>query len=171
MPTEGPRPGRSVAVDSNLLLLLVVGLFRRQLVPQFKRTRAYTVEDFDLLQSVLLQYSELVVSASVLTEVSNLVSHLSPPAREHVRGLMLQLLEKGCSMKRRCRPSRSCESRAIHVLDSLTPARDARGPRCRGAYRRPRPVRPRGEPRMVSTELQSLSFHYMTDGPRAIVSS
>lgn len=95
MASQVPSARQSVAVDSNLLLLLIVGLFRRHLVPQFKRTRSYTVEDFDLLRYLLLEYRELIVSASVLTEVSNLVSHLAPPAREHVRQLARQLLEDG----------------------------------------------------------------------------
>lgn len=38
-----------VLIDSNLLLLLLVGMFDRNLIERIKRLNKYSVRDFDLL--------------------------------------------------------------------------------------------------------------------------
>lgn len=63
-------------VDTNLLLLLWIGSFDRELVSRFKRTRSYLPTDFDLLLSVLQPLSKLVVTPHILTKVSNLSGQL-----------------------------------------------------------------------------------------------
>jgi hypothetical protein len=62
----------TVALDSNLLLLLLVGTVHRELVVKHKRLRAFSLADLDLLTSVL-EGKTLVTTPNVLTEVSNLV--------------------------------------------------------------------------------------------------
>ena len=71
-------------IDTNLLLVLVVGTYDRGLVERFKRTRAYTADDYDLLASFVAGYAELVVTPNVLTEVSDLAGQLREPARRQV---------------------------------------------------------------------------------------
>lgn len=74
--------GQRVLLDANILLLLYVGTFDPNLISRFKRTRQYTLEDFERLQQVLTAFSEIVTTPHVLAEVSNLSGHL--PA--HLRG-------------------------------------------------------------------------------------
>lgn len=73
---------RGAVIDANLLLLLLVGTVRRELVGAFKRTRQYTAEDWDVLEGVLGQLGTLVTTPNVLTEVSNLGDWLEGPDRE-----------------------------------------------------------------------------------------
>jgi hypothetical protein len=40
---------RGILIDTNLFVLLIVGSGNRQRISQFKRTRRYTPEDWDLL--------------------------------------------------------------------------------------------------------------------------
>jgi hypothetical protein len=68
-------------VDSNLLTLFLVGYFDVSLVPVFKRTRAYSENDYELLSFILLECDRLVVTPSVLAEVSNLCAHLDSARR------------------------------------------------------------------------------------------
>lgn len=76
--------GFAVAVDSNLLLLLVVGMTSRDYVDKHKRLKEFTVEDFDLLQEQLSAATEIVVTPNTLTETSNLIDHIADPARTKI---------------------------------------------------------------------------------------
>ncbi|MBA3974883.1 MAG: hypothetical protein C0504_11780 [Candidatus Solibacter sp.] len=60
-----------ILVDSNLLVLLVVGSVNRKRIGQFKRTSSFVEADFDLLRD-LLGNSRIFSLAHVLGEVSNL---------------------------------------------------------------------------------------------------
>ena len=59
-------------VDTNLLVLYVVGTVNRNRIETFKRTRQYTRADYDLLVRVLTNFEPLYTVAHVLAEVSNL---------------------------------------------------------------------------------------------------
>ena len=63
---------KQIVVDTNLLLLLVIGITDRSLIAKHKRTRSFEAEDFDLLVSVLAGYDQVVVTPHIMTEVSNL---------------------------------------------------------------------------------------------------
>lgn len=94
-----PHPGRSLLlVDTNLLLLLVVGSADRGQVARFKRTSKYTPEDFDLLVAYVERFEGLLVTPNVLTEVSNLAGQLTDPLRSDVfntiGALALQVTEE-----------------------------------------------------------------------------
>ena len=60
-------------IDTNVLLLHVVGSHDRTLIERLKRTATFTQADFELLQGELRNYSALIVTASILAEVSNLL--------------------------------------------------------------------------------------------------
>ncbi len=71
-------------VDTNLLVLLAVGTVNRRRVEVFKRTRQYTIRDFDLLLRVLGNWNSLYTVPQVMAEVSNLTD-LTGPERQQVR--------------------------------------------------------------------------------------
>jgi hypothetical protein len=64
---------QTLILDSNLIVLLVVGLADENAVLKHKRTRAYTVGDFQLLLRVISDYSELAALPNALSEASNLL--------------------------------------------------------------------------------------------------
>jgi predicted nucleic acid-binding protein len=70
--SPGLSRGVGLLVDTNLLVLLVVGTVNRQRIETFKRTRQYTEADYDLLLRVLQAFPELYTLAHVMAEVSNL---------------------------------------------------------------------------------------------------
>lgn len=63
----------NVALDANLLVLLVVGLTDAALISRHKRTREYMREDFEQLVAYLAQAARVVVTPNVLSEASNLL--------------------------------------------------------------------------------------------------
>lgn len=67
---------KGILVDSNLLLLFLIGAVNRDLIQKFKRTKHYLPEDYDTLVKYLSQFSKRVTTPNVLTEVSNLGNSL-----------------------------------------------------------------------------------------------
>jgi hypothetical protein len=76
---------RSVLLDTNLLLLLVVGLYDRDFISKHKRTTSFLPEDFDLLVECIDRYEVLWVTSHCLAEASNL---LRQTTEVHAEGLM-----------------------------------------------------------------------------------
>jgi hypothetical protein len=75
---------KTLAIDANLLILLVVGTTARELIGKHKRLRAFSIEDFDLLVDMLSIASGIVVTPNTLTESSNLCGQIDEPARSRI---------------------------------------------------------------------------------------
>jgi len=79
-------------IDTNILLLYIVGSVRKELVPTFNRTSRFAVEDFDTLVRFLTPFHKTVTTPNILTEVSNLLRQISPgwerPCFEKLAGLI-----------------------------------------------------------------------------------
>ena len=62
----------NLLVDTNLLILYLVGRFNPQRISSFKRTQSYTLEDFLALKSLVSHFNSILTTPNILTEVSNL---------------------------------------------------------------------------------------------------
>lgn len=80
-------------VDSNLLVLLVVGLLDRDLVGRHRRTRQFTVEDYDLLRRMVVDAGTLLVTPNTLTEASNLLGYHDEPQRSRLMDTLGALID------------------------------------------------------------------------------
>lgn len=78
-------------VDTNLLVLLIVGAVNRERVSHFKRTSGYRPADWDLLTGIVEQISRRYTLAHVLAEVSALTD-LRGPELEHARITLQKLI-------------------------------------------------------------------------------
>lgn len=67
---------KGILIDSNLLVLLATGIFRRSLIPTFNRTRQYTADDFELLVRLIDLFSKRVVTPHIVAEADNLMRQL-----------------------------------------------------------------------------------------------
>lgn len=72
-----------VLVDTNLLLLLLIGTFDTGLIEKFKRTMIYSVDDFLLLQTVLEPFNKIITTPYILTELNSFANQL--PAHLKIR--------------------------------------------------------------------------------------
>lgn len=61
-----------VLLDANLLLLLIIGLTRRDLVGKINCLDAYVPEDVDTLSKLLSFFAKITTLPNIWTEVSNL---------------------------------------------------------------------------------------------------
>jgi hypothetical protein len=68
--------GKSLLLDSNLLLVFLTGAFDPNLFGRFKRVSSYTIKDYELLVRLLGSFTVLLTTPHILTEVSNLANSL-----------------------------------------------------------------------------------------------
>lgn len=73
-----------VLIDTNILLLHVIGLHDKTLIPRFKRTAQFTEGDFDLLSRLLRLFKRVTTTPNILTEVSNLAGQIADPVKERI---------------------------------------------------------------------------------------
>lgn len=64
--------GKGALVDTNLLVLLLVGAVNRRRILEFKRLDSFGVEDFELLSRLIGRLGKLYVTPHVLSQVSDL---------------------------------------------------------------------------------------------------
>jgi hypothetical protein len=63
---------KGVLVDTNLLVLLLVGRVNRHRILKFKRTENFTIQDYDLLVRLIKWFGRLIAAPHVLSQVSDL---------------------------------------------------------------------------------------------------
>ena len=69
---------KGILVDTNILLLWIIGLVDRNYIKKFKRTAdRFTVDDFDLIFQLFNRFQVKVTTTSILTEVSNLMGQIN----------------------------------------------------------------------------------------------
>ena len=83
----------SVVVDSNLLLLLIVGTASREYIAKHKKLAEYSDGDLDLLTLLISQFSDILLVPHVLTEVSSFSRHIKNPARREVQAKLRRLIQ------------------------------------------------------------------------------
>jgi hypothetical protein len=71
-------------VDTNLLVLLIVGSAGRHLIAAHKRLDGFTTDDFDELTELVGAFDDIVLLPHILTEACHLVRLISGPARRQV---------------------------------------------------------------------------------------
>jgi hypothetical protein len=82
---------RGVCIDTNLLVLLVVGFTTPDAITQHKRTSGYTLRDFDVLHRFCSGFQRRVTLPHVLAEASNFLR--SERERATLRALVSSFVE------------------------------------------------------------------------------
>lgn len=85
---------RTVLLDANLLVLLVVGSVDRRLIAQHKRLGAYEVRDYLLLLEALSRYDGISSTPNLLTEASNLLRQSAEPHRGRLADALRLLVDE-----------------------------------------------------------------------------
>jgi hypothetical protein len=83
---------KGVLVDTNLLVLFLVGKVSRKRILNFKRTGDFTIEDFDLLVRLIGWFGKLIATPHVLSQVSDLTD-LTGDELTEIRELFKVLVE------------------------------------------------------------------------------
>ena len=83
---------RSIMLDTNRAVLLIVGLADRTFIGMHKRLAAFDEVDFNLLNVIVDDHSELVFSPNVLTESNNIVRQAPVGARDPIQRMFGRLV-------------------------------------------------------------------------------
>jgi hypothetical protein len=67
---------RGIIIDSNLVLLLVIGIYNPARIATFKRTQKYRPRDFELLVALLQPFPKRITTPNIMTEVDNFCRQL-----------------------------------------------------------------------------------------------
>lgn len=86
------RQKRKLLVDTNILLLYVIGSLGLDRIARHKRTGKFTAEDYGLFRKELRRFDGIVVTPNILTEVSNLLGHTDGKDREKLLALLGTLI-------------------------------------------------------------------------------
>jgi predicted nucleic acid-binding protein len=83
-----------VVIDTNLLVLLVVGSAHTNYIAMHKRLKqSYNVDDFELLGVIIGEFSDIILIPHILAEVSSFATQIDNPARRKVRETLKTLIQ------------------------------------------------------------------------------
>lgn len=85
---------RGIIIDTNVMLVYIVGAYDHNYLPKFKRTRGYDIEVFKYIYSVLLQFRRHIVTPHILTELSNLSMHIQDKRLGEYFSIFRRVLEQ-----------------------------------------------------------------------------
>ena len=80
-------------LDTNVLVLLVVGLADPDLIGVHKNTQAFNSAHFDVLFETLSPEMSIVSTPNVLTETSNMLAQIGEPKRSKIMNRFALLIE------------------------------------------------------------------------------
>jgi len=81
-------------IDANLIVLLVVGSFGRELIARHRRTRIFAIEDYDRLVRAISRVVNVRVTPNTLTEASNLLAQHREPQRSQLLVRLRAVIER-----------------------------------------------------------------------------
>ncbi len=74
---------KGVLIDTNILLLYLVGSLDLNLIREFKRTSHFTEDDFNLISNFIKYFDLKITTPHVLTEVSDFIDN-----RQHLQSVL-----------------------------------------------------------------------------------
>ncbi len=72
---------RGILLDTNILLLYLVGRFNPAQIERFKRTAKFVQEDYHLLDRLVARFETIVTTPTILAEVNSFSGQLPEPIR------------------------------------------------------------------------------------------
>ncbi len=107
----------AVLIDSNLLLLLLVGWADPRYIASHRRLKDYGTDDFELVDRIVSDFDEIVTCPNVLTEIVNFSRRIDEPAKSHIAAAIRSFVEGAAEL---VVPSMSDVARAEFMYFGLT---------------------------------------------------
>jgi hypothetical protein len=85
---------KNLILDTNLLMLLIVGQASQDYIDKHECLREFTVSDYEILISMLGQASSIRFTPNTLTETSNLLKQIKEPARSDISRKFAQIINR-----------------------------------------------------------------------------
>ncbi|MGJ5629135.1 PIN domain-containing protein [Nostoc sp. CALU 1950] len=84
---------KGVLIDTNILLLFLVGSVNQERITRFNRTQQFIPEDYELLLAFIARFQKLVTTPNILTEVNSLANQLGEPERSQCFAIFAQFVK------------------------------------------------------------------------------
>ncbi|RCJ33838.1 hypothetical protein A6769_24210 [Nostoc punctiforme NIES-2108] len=84
---------KGVLIDTNILLLFLVGSVNQERITKFNRTQQFIPEDYELLLEFIARFQKLVTTPNILTEVNSLANQLGEPERSQCFAIFAQFVK------------------------------------------------------------------------------
>ncbi|OYD92627.1 hypothetical protein CDG76_24260 [Nostoc sp. 'Peltigera membranacea cyanobiont' 210A] len=84
---------KGILIDTNILLLLLVGSVNQERITKFNRTQQFIPEDYELLLEFIAHFQKLVTTPNILTEVNSLANQLGEPERSQCFTIFAQFVK------------------------------------------------------------------------------
>ena len=85
---------KGIIIDTNILLLYLIGRVNRERIPRFKRTAQFTPEDYDILLELVSKFKKVITTLNILTEVNSLANQLGEPERSRCLVMFTRLISQ-----------------------------------------------------------------------------
>lgn len=72
---------KGILIDTNILLLFLVGSVNPERITRFNRTQQFIPEDYELLLGFIAKFQKILTTPNILTEVNSLANQLGEPER------------------------------------------------------------------------------------------
>lgn len=84
-----------VLIDTNILLLFIVGSLNPDLIPKVSRTANFSFQDFQIVEKTIDFFDNKITTPHILTEVSNLIDRveIQDAFRSYVEIVVEQFIE------------------------------------------------------------------------------
>lgn len=82
---------RGIILDTNLLMVYLIGRWNVRKIPEFDRTKAYDMDDFRLIVALLKHTKQLVTTPHILTEVCNLTDTINRKHKQLLFGTLAKI--------------------------------------------------------------------------------
>ncbi|CAN2041225.1 PIN domain-containing protein [Candidatus Magnetomoraceae bacterium gMMP-15] len=66
-----------IILDTNLLLLYLVGSYSLEFISKYKRTHQYTIEEYEWIQIITSYFVKIVITPHILAEIWNFIEKLN----------------------------------------------------------------------------------------------
>ena len=76
--------GKQILIDANLLLLYLIGQYDLLEIEKCKKLSNFCKEDFKLLTQFISEYSKIVTTPHILTEICNLANYYKGTKRDEI---------------------------------------------------------------------------------------
>lgn len=83
---------KGILVDTNILLVLFFGALGPDRIATHRGTEQFTAHDYALLNITLKQFSAIVTTPNILTEVNSFINKLTEPDRSRCYGFLATAL-------------------------------------------------------------------------------
>lgn len=85
---------KGILIDTNLLLLYLVGKYDKNFIKQFKKTEQFSIEEFNFLDKFISKFRKVITTPHILAELSNFSFQIKEPKLKSYLGVLITVVRE-----------------------------------------------------------------------------